>query len=96
MVYGVIFWFIFSLAKMSLGRKREPVEELEEALEEALEKATRTEEEASKILVELMGTKGIGPERAKQLKAAGVNNVSDLAKSSAMELSEKTGIPEKK
>ena len=35
---------------------------------------------------------GIGPKRAEELKAAGVKTVSDLAKRSAKNLSEKTGI----
>jgi len=39
--------------------------------------------------------KGIGPRKVEELKAVGVNTVLDLAKSSAKDLSQKTGIPEK-
>lgn len=45
--------------------------------------------------LELTGIKGIGPKRAEILKAAGVSTVSDLAASSAKDLSQKTGIYEK-
>jgi predicted flap endonuclease-1-like 5' DNA nuclease len=45
--------------------------------------------------LELTGIKGIGPKRGEILKAAGVNTVSDLAVSSAKDLSKKTGIYEK-
>lgn len=45
--------------------------------------------------LELTGIKGIGPKRAEILKAAGVSTVSDLAASSAKDLSRKTGIYEK-
>lgn len=45
--------------------------------------------------LELTGIKGIGSKRTEELKAVGVNTVSDLAASSAMDLSQKTGIPKK-
>jgi predicted flap endonuclease-1-like 5' DNA nuclease len=53
-----------------------------------------TFEEALKEL-ELTGIKGIGSKRAEELKAVGVNTVSDLAASSVKDLSQKTGISEK-
>lgn len=49
----------------------------EEALEETLQE------------LELTGIKGIGSKRAEELKAVGVNTVSDLAASSARDLSQK-------
>jgi len=55
----------------------------EEAFEEALQE------------LELTGIKGIGSKRAEEVKAAGVNTISDLAASSAKDLSQKTGISEK-
>jgi len=85
-VYGVIIWLAFSLAKMALGRRKESVEAA--LLEEALE-------EASKFLIGLTEIRGIGPKRAEELKAAGVNIISDLATSSAKDLSQKTGISER-
>ena len=54
-----------------------------EAFEEALQE------------LELRGIKGIGSKRTEELKAVGVNTVSDLATSSAKDLSQKTGISEK-
>ena len=51
-------------------------------------------EEAMQQL-ELTGIKGIGSKRSEELKAVGVNTVSDLATSSAKDLSQKTGISEK-
>jgi hypothetical protein len=45
--------------------------------------------------IELTEIKGIGPRKAEELKAVGVNAVSDLAKASAKGLSQKTGISEK-
>ena len=88
-IYGIIIWLVFSLAKM--GRKKEPVEPLllEEEVRELLEVEPR-ELKPQKNLTEI---KGIGPRRAGELKAAGVNTVSDLAKSSPKYLSEETGIP---
>ncbi len=56
---------------------------LGEAFEEALQE------------LELTGIKGIGSKRSEELKAVGVNTVSDLATSSAKDLSQKTGISEK-
>ena len=85
-VYGVIIWLVYSLAR--LGRKKEPVKPT--LLEKAFEVRRPTE---SKIPIELTEIKGIGYRRAKQLKTAGVKTVSDLAKRSAKNLSEKTGIP---
>ena len=85
-VYGVVIWLVFSLAKM--GRKKEPVKP--PLLKEALEVKEPRE---SKLGIELTEIKGIGPKNAKKLEAAGVKTVSDLAKRSAKNLSEKTGIP---
>jgi replicative superfamily II helicase len=85
-VYGVIIWLVYSLAR--LGRKKEPAKP--PFLEKALEVRKSTE---PKIPIELTEIKGIGHRRAKQLKTAGVKTVSDLAKRSAKNLSEKTGIP---
>ena len=45
--------------------------------------------------IELTEIKGIGPRRAKELKAVGVNGISDLAGASAKKLSQETGISEK-
>lgn len=45
--------------------------------------------------LELTRIKGIGSKRAKELKAASINTFSDLATSSAKDLSQKTGISEK-
>ena len=85
-VYGVIIWIVYSLAR--LGRKKEPVKP------PLPEKAFEVREpRESKIPIELTEIKGIGRRRAKQLKTAGVKTVSDLAKRSAKNLSEKTGIP---
>ena len=56
---------------------------LREAFEEALQE------------LELTGIKGIGSKRAEELKATGVNTISDLATSSPKDLSQKTGISEK-
>ena len=53
-----------------------------------------TFEEALQEL-ELTGIKGIGSKRAEELKAVGINTVSDLAASSVKDLSQKTGISEK-
>lgn len=53
-----------------------------------------TFEEALQEL-ELTGIKGIGSKRAEELKAAGINTISDLAASSVKNLSHKTGISEK-
>jgi len=60
-------------------------------------KPTSTDEAFEEALqeLELTGIKGIGSKRAEKLKAVGVNTVSDLAASSARDLSQKTGIPEK-
>ena len=84
-IYGVVVWVVFSLAKM--GRKKKPVKP--PLVEKTLEVKKPKE---SQLLIELTDIKGIGPENAKKLKAAGVRNVSDLAKRSAKDLSEKTGI----
>ncbi len=85
-VYGVVVWLVFSLAKM--GRKKEPVKP------PLLEKAVEVREPRESALpIDLTEIKGIGPKRAEELKAAGVKTVSDLAKRSAKNLSEKTGIP---
>lgn len=84
-VYGVVVWLVFSLAKM--GRKKKPVGPL--LLEKELEVK---EPKELKLLIELTEIKGIGPKNARKLKAAGVRTVSDLAKRSAKDLSEKTGI----
>jgi len=84
-VYGVVVWLVFSLAKM--GRKKEPVRP--PLVEKAVEVKKPKE---SRLLMELTEIKGIGPRNAKKLKAAGVKTVSDLAKRSAKDLSEKTGI----
>ena len=58
---------------------------------------TTGEEEVKEALreTELTEIKGIGSKRAKELKAVGVNTVSDLATASAKDLSQKTGISEK-
>lgn len=45
--------------------------------------------------IELTEIRGIGPRKAEELKAAGVNAVSDLARASAKNLSQKTGISKK-
>ena len=60
-------------------------------------KPTSREEEVEEEMQEIALTeiKGIGPKKAEELKAVGVNTVLDLAKSSAKDLSQKTGIPEK-
>ena len=84
-VYGGVVWVVFSLAKM--GRKKEPVKP--PLLEEALEVKKPKE---SRLLIELTEINGIGPKNARKLKAAGVKTVSGLAKRSAKDLSEKTGI----
>ena len=85
-IYGIIAWLVFSLAKM--GRKKERVKPA------YLEKAAGVKEpKESKPPMALTEIKGIGPKRAEELKAAGVTTVSDLAKRSAKNLSEKTGIP---
>jgi len=61
-----------------------------------LQPTSREEEvKEAKQEIELTEIKGIGPRKAKELKAVGVNTVLDLAKSSAKDLSQKTGIPEK-
>lgn len=86
LVYGVVVWLVFSLAKM--GRKKEPAKP--PLLEEAVEVREPRE---STLPIALTEIKGIGPKRAEELKAAGVKTVSDLAKRSAKNLSEKTGIP---
>ena len=64
-------------------KKPKPTQQLEEAFEEALQE------------LELTGIKGIGSKRADELRAVGVNTISDLATSSTKDLSQKTGIPEK-
>ena len=79
-IYGVVIWLVFSLAKM--GRKKEP----------AKPSLLEVEPREPKLLKDLTEIKGIGPNRAEELKAAGVRTVSDLAKRSAKNLSEKTGI----
>jgi hypothetical protein len=48
-----------------------------------------------KNALDLTEIKGIGPKRAEILALSGVNNVSDLAKSSVFALSSKSGISEK-
>ena len=55
------------------------------------------EEEVKEALreIELTEIKGIGSRRAKELKAVGVNAVSDLATASAKDLSQKTRFSEK-
>jgi len=60
-------------------------------------KPTSTEEVFEEALqeLELTGIRGIGSKRAEELKAVGINTVSDLAASSVKDLSQKTGIPEK-
>ena len=63
--------------------KRPKPTPLGEAFEEALQE------------LELTGIKGIVSKRAEELKAVGVNTVSDLAISSVKDLSQKTGISEK-
>ena len=85
-VYGSIIWLVYSLAR--LGRKKEQVKPT--FYGKAFEVREPTE---SKIPIELTEIKGIGHRRARELKAAGVRTVSDLAKRSAKNLSEKTGIP---
>ena len=55
-----------------------------EAFEEALQE------------LELRGIKGIGSKRTEELKAVGVNTVSDLAISSAKDLSQKTACMDKR
>ena len=85
-VYAVIIWLVYSLAR--LERKKEPVKP--PLLEKAFEVREPME---SKIPIALIEIKGIGHRRAKQLRAVGVRTVSDLAKRSAKNLSEKTGIP---
>jgi predicted flap endonuclease-1-like 5' DNA nuclease len=71
-----------------MGRKKERVKPA------YLEKAVGVKEpKESKPPMALTEIKGIGPKRAEELKAAGVTTVSDLAKRSAKNLSEKTGIP---
>ena len=64
-------------------KKPKPTQQLEEAFEEALQE------------LELTGIKGIGSKRADELRAVGVNTVSDLATYSTKDLSQKTGISEK-
>ncbi len=58
---------------------------------------TSREEEVKETLreTELTEIKGIGSKRAKELKVAGVNTISDLATASAKDLSQKIGISEK-
>ncbi len=84
-VYGVVAWVVFSLAKM--GGKKKPAKR--QLVEKVLE-AKKPKE--SQLIIELTDIKGVGPENARKLKAAGVRTVSDLAKRSAKDLSEKTGI----
>lgn len=84
-VYGVVVWVVFSLARM--GRKKKPIKP---PLVQRTPEVKKPEE--SKLLIELTDIKGIGPENARKLKAAGVRTVSDLAKRSAKDLSEKSGI----
>lgn len=88
-VYGIIIWLVFSLAKMAWGRKKKP--EKRPLREETL--AVKKEPREPKPPKDLTEIKGIGPKRVEELKAAGVTTVSDLAKRSAKNLSEKTGIP---
>ncbi len=89
-VYGIIIWLVFSLAKM--GRKKEPTIVKPSLLEEEVNELLGVEAGEPKLLKDLTEIKGIGPRRAEELKAAGVRTVSDLAKRSAKNLSEKTGI----
>jgi len=93
-VYAVIIWLVFSLAKM--GRKKEPRVKpslLEKEVTALLEEVEVKEPKESEPLRDLTEIQGIGPRRAEELRAAGVKTVSDLAKRSAKNLSEKTGIP---
>lgn len=87
-IYGIIIWLGFSLTKM--GRKKEPAEP--SVLEEEVRELLELEPREPKPPRELAEIKGIGPQSARKLKAAGVDTVSDLAKRSAKNLSEKTGI----
>ena len=93
-IYGFIVWLVFSLAKM--GRKKEPRVKpslLEKEVAALLEEVEVKEPKESEPLRDLTEIQGIGPRRAEELRAAGVKTVSDLAKRSAKNLSEKTGIP---
>lgn len=83
--YGAIIWLVFTLAKR--GRKKEPVKPAPPEKPLKVEVPTK-----SKLLTDLTQIKGIGPKRARELRTAGVRTVTDLAKSSAKDLSEKTGI----
>jgi len=67
-----------------------------ESLEDALKKALIVKKEASKLLMTLTEIKGIGPKRVKKLENAGIRNMVDLANSSAKQVAEKTGIPQKR
>ena len=93
-IYGVIIWFIFTIAKMLYDRMQGPKEVVAKVEESTAIK------EVSPRSAGITNIEGIGPAYAKKLKDEGIKTTDDLleagsAKKGRKELAEKTGIAER-
>ncbi len=93
-IYGVIIWIIFTIAKMLYDRMQSPKEVIVKVKESAAIK------EVSPRSASVEEIEGIGPAYSKKLKDEGIKTTDDLleagsTKNGRKELAEKTGIAER-
>ncbi len=102
-VYGIIIWVIFSIAKMVYDQTRGPKEvaiKVERAPEAAKIEKKKEISEIRVRSVRIEEIEGIGPTYSKKLKKEGIGTTKDLLEAGSTrqgrkELVEKTGISEK-
>ena len=93
-IYGVIIWIIFTIAKMLYDRMQGPKEVMVKI------KESTTIKEVTPRSASVEEIEGIGPAYAKKLKDEGIKTTDDLleagsTKKGRKELAEKTGIAER-
>lgn len=88
-VYGVLIWLVYSI----LRRPKKEQRQIKIVTKQPSKKIVKIKRKRSKQLSELTQIMDVGPRRARLLKAAGIDTVSDLAAAPVRDLSERTGIP---
>ena len=89
-VYGALIWLVYSIIKRSTKKEKRQIKIV---TKQPSKKIVKIKRKRSKNLSELTQIMDVGPRRARLLKAAGINTVSDLAAAPVRDLSERTGIP---
>jgi hypothetical protein len=86
-VYGFLIWLVYSILRSTKKEKRQ-IKIVTKQPSKKIVKRKRL-----KHLSELTQIMDVGPRRARLLKAAGIDTISDLAAAPVRDLSERTGIP---